>query len=200
MGGYSASSIRIRRSARVRALVGVSLPQIRVARRRSRACEEVFKQVRDKAGDDRPTTAAKCIADSDSCAGAARLRRRRAGKSRRGTVRSSSKERRESVRRRQEMRQGLVFGSPALVSRHDAAASVIASCIPPKSAVRQVVELCKPPTPSGDERVQRAIEGHLDRLGGRSSADRHCMVGRAELQRIALVHLHADRRANALKK
>jgi predicted negative regulator of RcsB-dependent stress response len=33
-------------------------------------CEEMFKAVRDKAGDEAANNSAKCIADSDNCAGA----------------------------------------------------------------------------------------------------------------------------------
>jgi predicted negative regulator of RcsB-dependent stress response len=34
-------------------------------------CEALFKEVRDKAGDDAASSSAKCIAESSSCAGAA---------------------------------------------------------------------------------------------------------------------------------
>jgi hypothetical protein len=33
-------------------------------------CEELFRNVREKAGDDAASSSAKCITDSDSCAGA----------------------------------------------------------------------------------------------------------------------------------
>ena len=33
-------------------------------------CEELFRNVRDKAGNDAAASSAKCISDSDSCAGA----------------------------------------------------------------------------------------------------------------------------------
>jgi hypothetical protein len=33
-------------------------------------CEEMFRAVRDKAGNDAASSSAKCISDSDSCAGA----------------------------------------------------------------------------------------------------------------------------------